>query len=321
MSEGTAGVDRQARTVTVRDAVRGAAVLLAEAGVPSPEVDARLLAEHVLGRALYLLPAGATFDRADGEPADGKSADGGPADGGPAGGGPDLQARFAELVERRRRREPLQHLTGAMAFRHLTLAAGPGAFVVRPETEVVAEAAIGALRRAGSAAPVAVDLCTGSGAIALAVATEVPGAIVHAVELSPAAVAVARRNVAALAPSVHLVEGDAATALPELDGSVDVVVANPPYIPPGAVPREVEVREHDPDLALYGGGADGLDTPRAVVARAARLLRPGGVLVMEHAEVQAAAVRDLVAGAGFVDVVTGTDLTGRDRYVTARRAG
>ncbi|RPF25797.1 peptide chain release factor N(5)-glutamine methyltransferase [Georgenia muralis] len=302
MSERPAGAGgRAGRTVTVREAVRGAAALLAEAGVPSPEVDARLLAEHVLGRALYLLPAGATFDRAD--------------------GGPDLQARFADLVERRRRREPLQHLTGAMAFRHLTLAAGPGAFVVRPETEVVAEAAIDALRRAGSAVPVAVDLCTGSGAIALAVATEVPGALVHAVELSPAAVAVARRNVAALAPSVHLVEGDAATALPELDGSVDVVVANPPYIPPGAVPREVEVREHDPDLALYGGGADGLDTPRAVVARAARLLRPGGVLVMEHAEVQAAAVRDLVTGAGFVDVVTGTDLTGRDRYVTARRAG
>ncbi|MPV87780.1 peptide chain release factor N(5)-glutamine methyltransferase [Georgenia ruanii] len=273
--------------------------MLAEAGVPSADVDARLLAEHVLGRSLFLVPAASTF----------------------ADLGEGLQAHYAELVDRRRRREPLQHITGQMPFRHLVLVAAPGAFVVRPETEVVAGVAVDAAATvaAGGRAPVVVDLCTGSGAIALAVATEVPGARVHAVEISEAALAVARRNVDALAPSVDLVLGDAATALPALDGAVDVVVSNPPYIPPDAVPREHEVREHDPDLALYGGGPDGLAVPRAVVRTAARLLRPGGTFVMEHAEVQAGAARELVAAAGFAEVRTGQDLTGRDRYVVARR--
>ena len=285
--------------MTVRQAVAGAALLLAEAGVPSADVDARLLAEHVLGRSLFLVPAASTF----------------------ADLGEGLQTRYAELVDRRRRREPLQHITGRMPFRHLVLAAAPGAFVVRPETEVVAGVAVDAAAAvvAGGRTPVVVDLCTGSGAIAVAVATEVPGARVHAVEISPEALAVARRNVDALAPAVDLVLGDAATAVPELDGAVDVVVSNPPYIPPDAVPREQEVREHDPDLALYGGGSDGLDVPRAVVRTAARLLRPGGTFVMEHAEVQAGAVRELVAAAGFGEVRTGRDLTGRDRYVVARR--
>ncbi|WP_127131733.1 peptide chain release factor N(5)-glutamine methyltransferase [Georgenia sp. SYP-B2076] len=291
---------------TVRQAVAGAALVLAEAGVPSPDVDARLLAEHVLGRSLFRVPATATFAdlAAPGEEA-------------------SLQARYAGLVDRRRRREPLQHITGEMAFRYLLLEAAPGAFIVRPETETVAQVAVDAAAagaRAGRA-PVVVDLCTGSGAIALAVATEVPAAHVHAVEISPDAHLVAARNVARLAPRVHLVLGDAATALPELDGTVDVVVSNPPYIPPDAVPREVEVREHDPDLALYGGGADGLDVPRAVMAAAARLLAPGGLFVMEHAEVQADAARRAAAAAGLVEVTTGRDLSGRDRYVTARRPG
>ncbi|MPV38973.1 peptide chain release factor N(5)-glutamine methyltransferase [Georgenia subflava] len=267
--------------------------MLTDAGVPSPAVDARLLAEHLLGGPLVLAPAVDT----------------------------ELLARYAELVRRRGRREPLQHITGTMAFRHLVLHAAPGAFVSRPETEVVAGVAVDAAGAvaAGGRIPVVVDLCTGSGAIALAVATEVPGSVVHAVELSDAALAVARRNVADLAPDVHLVAGDAATALPELDGTVDVVVSNPPYIPPDAVPVDVEVREHDPDVALYGGGPDGLTVPRAVVATAARLLRPGGVLVMEHAEVQSAAVREIVRAAGLGQVTTGVDLTGRDRYVSARR--
>ncbi|MHB1064849.1 MAG: peptide chain release factor N(5)-glutamine methyltransferase [Georgenia sp.] len=300
-----------AEPVTVRRAIAGAARLLADAGVPSPGVDARLLAEHVLGRALFLLPAAATFDDARRDERAAGSTHG-------AGG----QARYAEAVDRRRRREPLQHITGRMTFRHLELEAHPGAFVVRPETELVAQAAIdaaAALTRQGRT-PLVVDLCTGSGAIALAVATEVQGSVVHAVELSPAAHAVAARNVGRLGPGVHLVLDDAASALPELDGRVDVVVSNPPYIPPDAVPRDVEVREHDPDLALYGGGPDGLDVPRVVVARAARLLSPGGTFVMEHAEVQAAAVREIVTAAGFADVRTGQDLSGRDRFVLARRA-
>src|SRR5690606_3382282 len=231
----------------------------------------------------------------------------------------DQLTAYAALVERRRRREPLQHLTGEMFFRHLRLVSAPGAFVVRPETELVAEEAITAARRLP--APRVVDLCTGSGAIALAVATEVPAAEVWAVELSEAAPAVARRNAADLAPHVTLVQDDAATALPELDGTADVVVSNPPYVPPDAVPRDPEVRDHDPDLALYGGGHDGLDVPRAVLRTAARLLRPGGTLVMEHAEVQATAVRAAATGTGaFVDVRTVQDLSGRDRMVVARRS-
>ena len=264
--------------------------MLAEAGVPSPQVDARLLAEHVADVSTLVLAP--------------------PPDA-------ELVRRYATAVERRRRREPLQHITGRMHFRHLVLRSAPGTFVVRPETEVVAQAAIDAVR--GTPGRV-VDLCSGSGAIALAVATEVPGCEVHAVELAPGALVVARENVAAIAPEVHLVAGDVAVALPELDGQVDVVVANPPYIPPDAEPAEPEVREHDPDEALYGGGPDGLEVPRAVLTTAGRLLRPGGVLVMEHAEVQAAAVRQLVVATGvFEDVRTGQDLTGRDRFVRARR--
>ena len=271
--------------------MREAAALLAAAGVPSPEADARVLADHVLGGRLLMA----------GPPTAGQL------------------ARFTGLVERRRAREPLQHVTGEMYFRYLRLRAEPGAFVVRPETELVAEHAIGAARE--HAAPRVVDLCTGSGAIALALATEVPGAQVWAVELSEAALEVAARNVAEHAPQVRLVAGDAAVALPELDGTVDVVVANPPYVPPDAVPRDPEVREHDPGLALYGGGSDGLSVPRAVIASAARLLRPGGVFVMEHADVQGTAVRDACAATGAFTVIrTERDLTGRDRMVLATRA-
>ena len=275
-----------------REVVAGATSLLTAAGVPSPDVDARLLAEHVAGRSPLLLAPPPTADQL---------------------------GELAHLVERRCSREPLQHLTGVMHFRYLTLAAGLGAFVARPETELVAGAAIDAARAVGRTgrSPVVVDLCTGSGAIALAVATEVPGARVHAVELSPDAHAVAAANVAALAPDVVLVLGDATTALDELLGRCDVVVTNPPYVPPDAVPRDVEVREHDPDLALYGGGADGLDLPRRILARAAALAAPGGVVVMEHAETQGAALRAHAAAVGLAAATTHKDLTGRERYLTA----
>jgi release factor glutamine methyltransferase len=164
---------------------------------------------------------------------------------------------------------------------------------------------------------VVVDLCTGSGAIALAVAAEVPAARVWAVELDPGAHAWAQRNLAG--SGVRLVLGDAASALPELDGGVDVVVSNPPYVPSGAVPREAEVRDHDPALALYGGGEDGLDVPRAVLARAHRLLVPGGTVVVEHAEVQQPALLGLLAPPHWAGAAGHADLTGRPRCVTAHR--
>ncbi|MGO1510915.1 MAG: peptide chain release factor N(5)-glutamine methyltransferase [Actinomycetales bacterium] len=275
-----------------RAAVAGASSLLASAGVPSPDVDARLLAEHVAGVSPLLLAP---------EPS------------------ADQLGELAHLVERRCSREPLQHITGVMHFRHLALAAGPGAFVVRPETELVAGAAIDAARAvaAGGRAPVVVDLCTGSGAIALAVATEVPAARVHAVELSPRAHAIAAANVAAVAPGVRLVLGDATIALPDLVGRCDVVVTNPPYVPTDAVPRDVEVREHDPDLALYGGGDDGLDVPRRILARAAALAAPGGLVIMEHAETQGAALREHATAVGLLAPATHRDLTGRERYLAA----
>jgi release factor glutamine methyltransferase len=279
----------------VRDLLREAARRLAEGGVASPEYDAAELLAHVLGTTRGRLPLA--------EPVE-----------------PRPRDRYDELVTRRATREPLQHLIGTAAFRHVEVMVGPGVFVPRPETELVAQLAIDALLAVPGGAPRAADLGTGSGAIALALATEVPHAEVIAVENSPRAFVWARedaRRVGAL--NLRLVFADLADALPELDGRLDVVVSNPPYIPPDAVPVDVEVREHDPDIALYGGGPDGLAVPRAVVATAARLLRPGGVFVMEHAEVQAAAVREIVRAAGLVQVSTGTDLTGRDRYVSARR--
>lgn len=298
--------------------LRTAVERLAAAGVPSPRVDAELLLAHALGTTRGEVRRLAVLDAPL-----------------PDGGAP---AAFADLVARRAAREPLQHLTGVAAFRHLELAVGPGAFVPRPETEEVAQVAIDEARRvvAERGSAVVVDLCTGTGAIALAVATEVPGARVHAVELDASAHAWARRNVEAHAgddgaPVVRLVRGDARTALRDLDGTVDVVVSNPPYVPPGAVPRDPEVAEHDPAVALYGLGPDGLEVPRGVTAAAARLLRPGGLYVMEHAEVQDAAARAMVdatpePGPGrrgapaFAAAATRPDLTGRPRMVVARRA-
>ncbi|WP_315501074.1 peptide chain release factor N(5)-glutamine methyltransferase [Actinomyces radicidentis] len=269
---------------------------LAEAGVASPEVDARVLAEHVVGRALVM--------------ADGASA--------------EQVELYLALVERRAAREPLQLITGTMWFRGLELTARPGVFIVRPETEVVAQAAVDAARAAravGTAEPVVVDLCTGSGAIAAALALEVPEARVTAVELDDAPAALAAENLERLSPGrVRLVQADATApeTLAELDGAVDVVVSNPPYVPADAV-EDDETERYDPDLALYGGGVDGLAVPVAVIGRAAALLRPGGVLVMEHDAGQGAALREAALAAGFASASTGQDLTGRDRYLRAVR--
>ncbi|QGQ21081.1 peptide chain release factor N(5)-glutamine methyltransferase [Cellulomonas sp. JZ18] len=286
--------------MTLRAYVDGAARVLAEAGVGSPRHDALALAAHALGRDRVDLVLPPPL---------------------PAGFG----AAYAALVERRRAREPLQHIIGRTVFRWLTLHVEPGVFVPRPETETVAQPAVDEARRlrAAGRTPVVVDLCTGTGAIALAVATEVPGARVVAVDLSAAAVSLARRNAQAVgAADVRVEQADVRDPdlLADLAGTVDVVVSNPPYIPPDAVPTDPEVRDHDPDLALYGGGADGLDVPRAVVAAAARLLAPGGLLVMEHAEVQDGPARDVATATGaFTDVVTAADLSGRPRTLVARR--
>ena len=279
----------------LRREVRAAAARLAAAGVASPENDARLLAEHLLGGPLLL---------AD-------------------GAGSAFPSAYRSLIARRAAREPLQRILGVMWFRGLELASRPGVFIVRPETEVVAGAAIEAAQRmTDDGAPLVVDLCAGSGAIAAAVAHEVPGARLVAVEIDETAVALARESCERLAPGrVEVVRGDAADprVLHELDGRVDVVVSNPPYVPADAV-EDLETQRYDPGLAVYGGGEDGLGLPRAVVARAAALLRPGGALVMEHDAGQAVAVRLAARAVGFAGALTGLDLRGRARYVRAVRA-
>jgi len=278
-------------TVPVQEALRAAAAELAAAGVPSPQFDAEELAAFSLGIGRGEL------SRASGV-------------------GPE----FAAYVRRRAAREPLQHITGRAHFRHLTLAVGPGVFVPRPETEVVVDAVLAALRGADHVdhGPVVVDLGTGSGAIALSVAHELPGARVHAVEADPGAHAWAARNAAGTAVDLRL--GDMADAFPDLDGTVDVVVSNPPYIPVGAVVRDPEVATHDPALALWSG-PDGLDAVRAVERVAARLLRAGGTVVVEHADLQGESAPAVFAATGrWTGVADHRDLAGRDRYLTARRA-
>ncbi|UPK73902.1 peptide chain release factor N(5)-glutamine methyltransferase [Nocardioidaceae bacterium SCSIO 66511] len=274
------------------DLLTSAAERLSAAGVPSPRVDAELLLAHVLDVSRASV-------RFAGDPS------------------VEQMAAYDELVSRRAERVPLQHLTGVSYFRHIELAVGPGVFVPRPETESLAGWAIDSA--AALAAPVVVDLCTGSGAIAASVADEVPSAQVHAVELDRDAVSYAERNLAR--SGVDLRCGDVADAFPDLDGTVDVVVANPPYIPLEAYESvAAEARDHDPDLALWSG-EDGLDTIRVIERVAYRLLRAGGVVGVEHADVQGESAPEVFAAAGrWSDVRDNPDLAGRPRYLTARRS-
>ena len=281
------------------DEIAIATARLAEAGVESPRTDAELIAARLHGVSrgeLHLVPD-AGFD-----------------------------PRFWDDVARREAREPLQHITGLAYFRYLELSVGPGVFVPRQETEVMSGWAIDRLAAMDVAEPVVADLGTGSGAIALSIAQEVPRAVVHAVEADPLARQWAERNIASVAAAsphtegrVVLHSGDFASALPEFDGQLDLVISNPPYIPVGAwVPPEVG--EYDPATALWGG-ADGLDAVRAVEATARRLLRPGGLLAIEHGAQQGAAVYWVFAEeSGWRDTRNNADLAGRDRFVTAVRA-
>jgi release factor glutamine methyltransferase len=271
------------------------------AGIESPRADAELLIAHVAGETRGAIQAqaliGAELDDAD-------------------------SARLEALATRREAREPLQHLTGIAYFRQIELNVGRGVFVPRPETESVAELAIDALREAVKLASddspaVAVDLGTGSGAIALSLAVEVPQAIVYAVEKSTDAFPFTRSNFERYEHTgAKLRLGDLKDELAELDGTVDVVASNPPYIPSAAIPRDPEVRDFDPALALYGG-TDGMDVIHLVSATAKRLLKANGYLVIEHADQQGEQVRQLLLADGWREVRQHQDLTGRDRSVSA----
>jgi release factor glutamine methyltransferase len=282
------------------DEVALATLRLAEAGVESPRADAELIAANVHNvrrGELHTVPD-AAFD-----------------------------ARFWVDVSRRAAREPLQHITGRAHFRYLELDVGPGVFVPRPETEVMTGWAIGKLRDMDVAEPVVADLGTGSGAIALAIGQEVPRAWVHAVEADPLARAWAERNITSYVQSapytagrIMLHPGDFADALHELDGTVDLVVSNPPYIPVGAY-VEPEVSEYDPPGALWSG-TDGLQAIRSVERTARRLLRPGGLLAVEHGFQQGAAVYWVFPEeSGWRDTRNHKDLARRDRFVTATWSG
>jgi release factor glutamine methyltransferase len=285
-------------TATIAGFLRDATSALGEAGIQSPEIDAELLIGHVLGLSRGEVQArsitGATLTD-------------------------ELVERLGKMVERRAAREPLQHITGRAYFRSLELAVGPGVFVPRPETEQVAQFAIDALRVVASAEPIGVDLGTGSGAIAFAMATEVPHAVVYAIEKSPDAYPWTLENQRLTgADNATVVLGELADAFPELDGTVDVVISNPPYIPDDAIPRDLEVRLHDPAIALYGG-EDGLDVVHQVSQTALRLLHRGGTLVLEHGELQGDSIAALLRADGWTAVATHPDLLGRDRATTALR--
>ena len=282
----------------LRTAISTATQALADTGVDSPEHDARALAVHVLGLA---------------KPSDLLLVD-------------DLDehqsAAYDELVGRRAQRVPLQHLTGSVGFRYLSLEVGPGVFVPRPETESVVQFAVDALRDVDG--PLCVDLCTGSGTIAFALANELPSATVHAVERDSDALEWTRRNAANRVKAgdreVQLHLGSAEDALPGFDGRLDLVISNPPYVATteAHIP-DPEVVDHDPGIALWAG-EDGLDVIRLVEHAARRLLKPGGLVVVEHSDRQGRTAPELFEQAGgWSEIQDHKDYADRDRYVTARR--
>ncbi|MFD5828393.1 peptide chain release factor N(5)-glutamine methyltransferase [Lentzea sp. NPDC060358] len=281
----------------LRLAVSEAAKILAEAGVDSPRVDAEFLAAHVLGVERGRLPLIPLVD-------------------------PPVVDQLHKLVRTRASRIPLQHILGWAPMGAITVEVGPGVFVPRPETELLMEWGLKAL--AGTSSPVVVDLCTGTGALALSIAAARPDAVVHAVEIDPQALSWTRRNADARAAAgdtpIRLHFGDATdpALLSDLDGQVDLVVCNPPYVPEGT-PVQPEVGEHDPHRAVFSG-ADGLDVIRHVVSAAARWLKPGGAVGVEHDDTQGESVPALLSARRVLtDVADHADLAGRPRFATARR--
>lgn len=280
----------------VSEALELATDKFSAAGVLSPSVDAELLGCFILdatrSELTLLAITGESFPE-------------------------NRLADFLEAVKRREKREPIQHITGLAPFRYLELEVGPGVFIPRPETEQLVDLAIQKIESIQN--PVIVDLCSGSGAISIALNTEVAGSRVYSVELSKDAFSFLTRNYQryGLDPKA-LRHENLTTALEELKAGVDLVVSNPPYIPDSAVPIDLEVQLHDPAVALYGG-EDGLDVIRLISTRAWYLLRPGGHLVLEHANTQASAIGELLLTQGWHEVVSASDLTGKDRMISAVR--
>ncbi len=296
-------------STSLDEVLRASTDVLTQAGVSSPRHDAEALASYALGAERSAvrtwLALGVSINA-------------------------DQVSQIQVLVERRANREPLQHITGSTGFARIDLLVGPGVFVPRPESELLVERALVEVQSIVTAgqAPVVVDLCSGSGAIGLAIAHECSTAQLHSVELDDDAFLWLQRNVEALnlGARVQAYHDDATSALPDLTGRVDVVVCNPPYVPLDATIRDPEAARFDPPMALWGG-IDGLDVIRGIEANAARLLKPGGLLVIEHADVQGETLPLLLMSSYhdnqrvWTDVMDQRDLTDRPRFTVARRAG
>jgi release factor glutamine methyltransferase len=276
----------------LRCAIDSATTLLADAGINSARFDAEELAAHLAGTQRGRLPLIESPDDA-------------------------FFDRYHTAITARSLRVPLQHITGTAAFGPLTLSVGPGVFIPRPETEAMLEWASALCL---PAAPVIADVCTGSGALALALAQRWPAARILAIDDSDAALHYARKNCAGSA--IELVQADATdpSLLTELDGQVDLLVANPPYVP-DAVELEPEVSQHDPRHAVFAG-PDGMTVINPIVRLAARWLRPGGFFAVEHDDTTSSLTTQLVSSTAVFDEITGhADLAGRPRFVTARKKG
>ncbi|RYQ43399.1 N5-glutamine methyltransferase family protein [Bifidobacterium pseudolongum] len=292
--------------------LEAAAARLARAGIDTARHDAKLLLAESAGCSLSDVDKAVLMDDAFSQFAP----------------SPEARGAFESMLARREAREPLQHIVGHAPFRYLELEVGPGVFVPRPETELVVQEAIDWITAHGLYSPRVVDLCAGSGAIGLAIATEVPGAQVWAVELDTQAAQWTRRNMHKvgerfpdLVANYRLEVADATcpVTLATLDGTADVVISNPPYIPLTNVPQQPEVRDFDPDTALYGGSADGMMIPERIIVRAAALVRKGGLFVMEHDITQGDRTVAFARANGFTEARTHADLTGRPRYLVATR--
>ena len=301
----------------VADLIAQGGARLARVGVDTPQHDAKLLLAEATRATLSDVDKAALLGDDVAKLVAGTSI-----------GARAALAAYAAMLARREQREPLQYSVGHPPFRYLDIKVGPGVFIPRQETELLVDEAIGWIMRNGLYCPRVVDLCAGSGAIGLSIATEVPGAQVWGVEKDVLAAQWTRRNMGetgAVFPDItanyHLEIADATcpTTLAQLDGTIDVVVSNPPYIPLTDVPEQFEVRAYDPQMALYGGSADGMLVPERIIVRAAALVRDGGVLIMEHDVTQADRTVAFARASGFADARTEYDLTGRPRYLVATK--
>ncbi|MCB4901320.1 peptide chain release factor N(5)-glutamine methyltransferase [Bifidobacterium pseudocatenulatum] len=304
---------------TVFELVRSASAMLRASGVDTPEHDAKLLAAEVFGVDLQTVDKAMLMGSETSELAK---------QGAKQSGEDAALKRFHTMVDRRSKREPLQHITGHAPFRYLDLKVGPGVFIPRQETELVVQEGVDWITKYGMYSAKVVDLCAGSGAIGLSFVTEVPGSEVWAVEKSEQTAQWTRVNLnetakkyPSIASNYHLEIADA-TQMPtlnQLDGTIDIVLTNPPYVPLADIPQQPEVRDYDPDLALYGGSADGTLIPERIIARAAKLLKNGGLLVMEHDITQGERLSAFALSYGFSNVMVHNDYTGRPRYMTAKK--